>query len=121
VHAGTGDPSRDVAQRPQIGDIDRRQDVDAGGQQFGHVFVPLPPVGTRVREFVEEHLIGSSFEHPCYTDLVEDRTRGTSACAAARVEPERLVPGGHAPVTLDPAEHRSSFAWARRRPSLSIR
>ena len=65
AHADPGDPGDDVVQALDVLDVERREDVDAGGDQLLDIEIALgmPAAGgVGVREFVDEHELRAALQ-----------------------------------------------------------
>ena len=109
AHADAGDPRDDVVQAFDVLDVERRVDVDAGGQQFLDIQIALGMPAARrvgVGELVDQHQL-----RPARQDGVEvhlRRARGPCSRPARRgtiSRPASSASVSRAAVRLDHADH----------------
>jgi len=102
-----GDRLDDVVQRLEVLDVDRGDDVDAGGEQHLDVLPPLRPGGAGsvgVGQLVDEGDLRAAGEHRVDVELVEGRASVLDRSAWHELETLGLGAGERATVGLQKAD-----------------
>src|SRR5581483_10774217 len=132
----TGDLLADVGQRLEVGDVERRDDVDAGLEELVDVFPALGVAaagGVGVGQLVDEHHVGPAGEDGVEVHLLDLGPRDRDAPPGHHRKVTQLGGGAgpavrlhetghHVGAALRPppalAEHGERLAHARRRPEV---
>lgn len=90
-------------------DVERGDDIHAGGQEFLHVLPPLGVAGPRnvgVGQFVDQRDLGTAGQHCVEIHLREERTAVAQRTPGDRLQPLGHGRGGPTPMRLDEADDR---------------
>ena len=110
-----GDPLDDVVERFEVLDVERRRDVDAGGEQLLDVLPALLVATARnvgVGELVDEHPLGAAGDDRVDVHLLERRVTVVDRPPRHDLEVTDRLGGQRPVVRLDKADHDVAPAFA---------
>ena len=108
AHPDAGEGGDDVVEAFDVLDVDRREDVDSGGEQLLDVLIAFGMAAARrigVRKFVDQHELGPALEQRIEIHLGEGTAFISNLTARHDVQPARHRLGLGAAMRLDHADY----------------